>query len=70
MPASRTVLEFEIQDAHRMLPPETWARGVRHAIDRKGYGFRRWEISNEPYVGDPAAAPVHARHATPSTSRR
>ena len=52
IPASRTVLEFEIQDAHRMLSPETWARGVRHAIDRK-HGFRRWEITNEPYVGDP-----------------
>jgi hypothetical protein len=52
VPASSTVLEFEIQDAHSKLPPETWVRGVRHALAR-GYGFRYWEISNEPYVGDP-----------------
>jgi hypothetical protein len=52
IPASSTVLEFEIQDAHSKLPSETWVRGVRHAL-AKGYGFRYWEISNEPYVGDP-----------------
>ena len=52
VPASSTVLEFEIQDAHRTLPPETWVRGVRHAL-AQGYGFRHWEICNEPYVGDP-----------------
>jgi hypothetical protein len=52
VPETSTVLEFEIQDAHRTLPPETWVRGVRHAV-AKGYGFRYWEICNEPYVGDP-----------------
>ena len=52
VPASSTVLEFEIQDAHAKLPPETWARGVRHAMASR-YGFRHWEITNEPYVGDP-----------------
>jgi len=52
IPASRTVLEFEIQDAHSKLSPETWVRGVRHVQDRK-YGFRFWEITNEPYIRDP-----------------
>ena len=45
-----TPLEFEIQGATSKLPPETWARGVRHSLDR-GYRFRHWEITNEPYVG-------------------
>ena len=52
IPTSSTVLEFEIQDAHCKLPPETWVRGVRHSQARN-YGFRHWEITNEPYVGDP-----------------
>jgi hypothetical protein len=52
IPASRTVLEFEIQDAHRKLSPETWARGVRHVVARN-YGFRFWEITNEPYIEAP-----------------
>jgi hypothetical protein len=34
-----TPLEFEIQGATSKLPPETWARGVRHSLDR-GYRFR------------------------------
>jgi hypothetical protein len=42
------VLEFEEQGASRSLPPETWARGVSHAL-RQGYGFHHWEIANEPY---------------------
>jgi hypothetical protein len=42
------VLEFEEQDASRKLPPETWARGVSHAL-RQGYRFHYWEIANEPY---------------------
>jgi len=44
----RCVLEFEEQGASRTLPPETWARGVRHAL-RQGYQFHHWEIANEPY---------------------
>ena len=43
------VLEFEEQGAARKLPPETWARGVSHAL-RQGYRFRHWEIANEPYA--------------------
>lgn len=45
-----TPLEFEIQGATSKLRPDEWARGVRHSLDR-GYGFRHWEITNEPYVG-------------------
>jgi hypothetical protein len=53
-----TPLEFEIQGATSELPPEIWARGVRHSLDR-GYRFRHWEITNEPYVG-------HAGRAFPT----
>ncbi len=42
------VLEFEEQGAARDLAPETWARGVAHAL-RQGYAFHHWEIANEPY---------------------
>jgi len=43
------VLEFENQGASTQLAPETWARGVRHSLQR-GYGFHHWEIANEPYA--------------------
>ncbi len=55
VPQSAVPLEFEIQGATRKLSPEVWARGVRHSRDR-GYGFRYWEITNEPYVGRPGRA--------------
>ena len=45
----RCVLEFERQGAETKLPPETWARGVAHSLQR-GYKFHRWEIANEPYA--------------------
>ncbi len=45
-----TPLEFEIQLATSQLPPEAWARGVRHSLER-GYRFRHWEVTNEPYIG-------------------
>ena len=45
----RCVLEFERQGAETKLPPETWARGVAHSLQR-GYNFHRWEIANEPYA--------------------
>lgn len=48
IPQDGTVLEFETQGASTRLPPETWARGVKYARD-KGYAFRHWEISNEPW---------------------
>jgi len=51
VPAATTVLEFEDQGANSTLAPEVWVRGVRHALDR-GYGFRHWEITNEPYCAE------------------
>ena len=48
------MLELETQSASRKLPPEVWARGVRYAVE-KGYPFRYWEISNEPYTRRAAA---------------
>jgi hypothetical protein len=49
VPLETTVLEFETQGASRVLAPEVWARGVQHSL-AKGLAFRRWEITNEPYV--------------------
>jgi len=49
VPQDTTVLEFETQGATSLLAPEVWARGVRHSLGR-GYQFRHWEITNEPYV--------------------
>lgn len=50
VPLAAVPLEFEIQGATSKLPPDAWVRGVRHSL-AKGYGFRCWEITNEPYVG-------------------
>ncbi len=49
VPQDHCVLEFEEQGASWKLPPETWARGVSHAL-RQGYRFHHWEIANEPYA--------------------
>ncbi len=49
VPLGSTVLEFETQGATSTLAPEVWAHGVRHSL-KQGYGFRHWEITNEPYV--------------------
>jgi hypothetical protein len=65
VPAEKVVLEFETQGATSTLPPDVWARGVKHAQDR-GYGFHRWEITNEPYVGSAKVmfptSEVYAKH--------
>ena len=65
VPPSVVPLEFETQGATRALPPEAWARGVKHSLAR-GHGFRYWEITNEPYVPHvPMAFPtpdVYAAH--------
>jgi hypothetical protein len=50
IPQETTVLEFEEQLANSTLTPEQWARGVKYSVS-KGYKFRYWEISNEPYSG-------------------
>jgi hypothetical protein len=55
VPQEMTVLEFETQGATSKLAPEVWARGVRHSVE-KGYGFRYWEIANEPYLVRPGTA--------------
>ena len=49
IPTQHTPLELEVQSAETKLPPETWALAVRHAR-QQGYGFRRWEVGNEPYA--------------------
>jgi len=48
IPLGNVVLELEEQSANRSLPPETWAAAARHSL-AKGYGFRYWEVANEPY---------------------
>jgi hypothetical protein len=55
VPLDHTVLEFETQGATRTLAPEVWARGIQHSL-KQGYGFRHWEITNEPYVAGAKAA--------------
>jgi hypothetical protein len=49
VPQDHCVLEFEEQGASTKLPPEAWARGVRHSLE-KGFQFHHWEIANEPYA--------------------
>ena len=55
IPQQRTVLELETQSATTKLAPEVWARAVRHSLAR-GYGFRDWEVANEPYITRPGGA--------------
>ena len=55
VPTDHCVLELETQGAGTKLAPEAWARGVAHA-QKEGYGFRYWEISNEPYLMRPGTA--------------
>ena len=50
IPQETVVLEFENQGSKTKLSPEDWARGVKYSVG-KGYKFRYWEISNEPYYG-------------------
>lgn len=42
------VVELEEQSANRKLDPEIWAKAVQYARS-KSYGFRFWEVANEPY---------------------
>jgi len=55
VPLDHCVLELETQGARTKLAPEVWARGVSHAR-KEDYGFRYWEISNEPYLMRPGTA--------------
>lgn len=49
IPAAETALELETQGATSKLVPEVWAQAAAY-VRQKGYGFRRWEVSNEPYI--------------------
>lgn len=49
IPQEKTVLELETQGATSKLAPEVWARAVRYC-KQKGYRFRYWEVSNEPWI--------------------
>lgn len=42
------VIELEEQSANRKLEPAIWAQAARYS-NLRGYGFRYWEVSNEPY---------------------
>lgn len=50
-------LELEPQGAETPMTPEFWATAVRYAKS-KGYGFRYWEVTNEPYVHRPNERPA------------
>lgn len=49
VPQTQTVLELETQGATSLLAPEVWARAARY-VKQKGYGFRYWEVTNEPWI--------------------
>ena len=49
IPAVQTVLELEPQAANVAYEPAVWARAATYAA-RKGYGFRHWEVANEPFT--------------------
>jgi len=49
VPQASTVLELETQGATRLVPPADWARAAGYCR-QKGYGFRYWEVANEPYL--------------------
>ena len=51
VPVESTVLEFENQNANSVLSADDWVGGVRHSL-AQGYGFRHWEITNEPYCAE------------------
>jgi hypothetical protein len=48
IPLTHVVLELETQDANTKIAPDVWARAARYA-QKKGYGFRYWEVGNEVY---------------------
>lgn len=43
------ILELEDIWSNRSLPPEAWEEAVRYSKE-KGYGFKWWEVGNEPYA--------------------
>ena len=55
VPQASTVLELETQGATSRLAPEVWARAAAYCR-QQGYGFRCWEVANEPYIRLPDSA--------------
>lgn len=49
IPPAQTVLELETQGASSKLAAAVWGRAAAYA-GQKGYGFRHWEVANEPYI--------------------
>ena len=51
------VLELERQARRQLTSPKAWGAAVRYSRE-KGYGFRLWEVCNEPYgLGGPRDDP-------------
>lgn len=48
IPEENTVIELETQSAARDLSPAAWVDAIEYCRS-KGYRFRYWEITNEPY---------------------
>ncbi len=55
VPQAATVLELETQGASRRIAPDVWARAAAYSR-QQGYGFRLWEVANEPYLRRPDSA--------------
>lgn len=49
IPQEWCVIELEIQDGTSVLTADQWATAVSYSRSH-GYGFKYWEISNEPYT--------------------
>jgi len=58
------VLELEIENAAKSLPPVIWARAAQHSME-KHYGFCHWEIGNEVYGPTLWGSRTGAAYATP-----
>ena len=55
VPQGQVVLELENVAATATLAPEVWAQAAAYSVS-KGYGFREWEVANEPYWTKPDSA--------------
>ncbi len=55
IPQEDTVLELETQGATSGIAAADWGSAVRHSVEQ-GYGFRYWEVCNEPYLTRPESA--------------
>ncbi len=65
VPEGSTFLTLEDSDANKLLPLNAYERALRHCL-QKGYGFRHWEVANEPYMAlFPGEKRRGAAYATP-----